>query len=111
MAEVIRVLRTIAIIDAVSVAVFAAIGWLFGMTPTQTLGATVIGTCSIALVLGWRAIVNAPPSRQRRDEWQHLGCDPVAPRLPVTRAVGEIIAPAQRQIEAPKREIQWHSGD
>lgn len=106
----IRILRTIAIIDAVAVAVFAVIGWVSGMTPSQTLGAGVIGFAAIGLVLGWRAIVNAPrASRKRRDDWQHIGCDPVAPRLPLPLPRYSIEAPEPKLLEAPEREVtKWH---
>jgi hypothetical protein len=109
---VIRILRTIAIIDAVAVAMFAAIGWVSGMTPSQTLGAGVIGFAAIGLVLGWRAIVNAPQARrERRDEWAHLGCDPVAPRLSPPAPKYRIERAEPKLLEAPQtKEIElWHT--
>ncbi len=104
---VLSILRTIAIIDIATNAVLAAVAWLFGMTVTQTVGAGLVALIVIVVVLGWRAVVNAPrPSRRlRTDDWQHLSADHVD-RLPPTRAIAEIVAPQQRQIEAPRREVK-----
>ena len=99
------ILRTIAIIDIVTNAVLAAVAWLFGMTVTQTVGAGLVALIVLAVVLGWRAVVNAPRKSQHRDDWQHLSADHVD-RLQTPRAVAEIVAPQQRQIEAPRMEIQ-----
>lgn len=97
------ILRTIAIIDAVAVAVFAAIGALFGLSPSQTLGAGVIGFAAIGLVLGWRAIVNMPPGRKPRQEWTHTS--PPA-RLPEPyNPIISIDAPQPKLLEAPRREL------
>ena len=100
------ILRTIAIIDIATNAVLAAVSWLFGMTVTQTVGAGLVALIVLVVVLGWRAVVNAPrPSRQPRGDWQYLSADHVD-RLPTPRAVAEIVAPRQVQIEAPRREVE-----
>jgi hypothetical protein len=62
----------------------------------------VVGVLSIAVPV---LVVRLKPKRQARDDWQHLSADPVD-RLPINRAVGEIVAPQQRQIEAPRREVE-----
>ena len=101
--EVLSILRTIAIIDIATNAALAAVAWLFGMTWTQTVGAGLVALIVIAVVLGWRQVVNAP--RPFRQSWQHLSADHVD-RLPTPRAVAEIVAPGQGQIEAPRREVE-----
>ena len=104
------ILRTIAIIDIVTNAALAAVAWLFGMTVTQTVGAGLVALIVLTVVLGWRAVVNAPRPKLRTD-WQHLSADHVD-RLPTPRAVAEIVAPTRPQIAAPQMEVsQWHSGD
>ena len=106
--EVLSILRTIAIIDIATNAALAAVAWLFGMTWTQTVGAGLVALIVIAVVLGWRQVVNAP--RPLRQDWQRLSADH-ADRLPTPRAVAEIVAPQQRQLEAPRRELTtWHNG-
>ena len=103
---VISILRTIAIIDIATNAVLAAVAWLFGMTVTQTVGAGLVALIVLAVVLGWRAVVNAPRKpRHLHTDWQHLSADHVD-QLPTPRAVAEIVAPQRPQIEAPRREIQ-----
>ena len=103
------ILRTIAIIDIATNAALAAVAWLFGMTWTQTVGAGLVALIVIAVVLGWRQVVNAP--RPFRQSWQHLSADHVD-RLPTPRAVAEIVAPTRPQIAAPQMEVsQWHSGE
>ena len=103
------ILRTIAIIDIATNAALAAVAWLFGMTWTQTVGAGLVALIVIAVVLGWRQVVNAP--RPLRQDWQRLSADHVD-RLPTPRAVAEIVAPTRPQIAAPQMEVsQWHSGD
>ena len=101
--EVLSILRTIAIIDIATNAALAAVAWLFGMTWTQTVGAGLVALIVLTVVLGWRAVVNAP--RPFRQSWQHLSADHVD-RLPTPRAVAEIVAPRQVQIEAPRREVE-----
>ena len=96
------ILRTIAIIDIATNAALAAVAWLFGMTWTQTVGAGLVALIVIAVVLGWRQVVNAP--RPLRQDWQRLSADHVD-RLPTPRAIAEIVAPGQGQIEAPRREL------
>ena len=98
------ILRTIAIIDIATNAVLAAVAWLFGMTVTQTVGAGLVALIVLVVVLGWRAVVNAPRPKPRQS-WQHLSADHVD-RLPTPRAVAEIVAPRQVQIEAPRREVE-----
>ena len=107
--EVLSILRTIAIIDIVTNAALAAVAWLFGMTWTQTVGAGLVALIVIAVVLGWRQVVNAP--RPLRQDWQRLSADH-ADRLPTPRAVAENVAPTRPQIAAPQMEVsQWHSGE
>ena len=104
------ILRTIAIIDIATNAVLAAVAWLFGMTVTQTVGAGLVALIVLVVVLGWRAVVNAPRPKPRQS-WQHLSADHVD-RLPTPRAVAEIVAPTRPQIAAPQMEVsQWHSGE
>ena len=68
----------------------------------------VIGVLSIAVPV---LVVRLKPKRQPRADWKHLSADHVD-RLPTPRAVAEIVAPQQRQIEAPRRELTtWHNGD
>ena len=62
----------------------------------------VIGVLSIAVPV---LVVRLKPKRQSRGDWQRLSADHVD-RLPTPRAVAEIVAPRQVQIEAPRREVE-----
>lgn len=83
--------------------------------------AIVAGTVALGVPLEWVAwtvlLVEAVPlatwggamlirrtMRQARQDWSHLTCDPVD-RLPPQRVTAELVAPPQRQIEAPRREL------
>lgn len=109
----IRILRTIAIVDLAFNGVMFGVGWLFGLSPVQSIGAALIMALTLGLVVGWRAVVRYA-NRQRQD-WTHLTCDPVAPSL-TTRATAEIAAPTARRIrvetpapkllDAPGRELE-----
>ena len=100
------ILRTIAIIDIATNAALAGVAWLFGMTWTQTVGAGLVALIVLVVVLGWRAVVNAPRPKPRTD-WQHIGCDPVAPPLAAPyRPHIKVEAPERKLLEAPRKEIQ-----
>ena len=63
------ILRTIAIIDIATNTVLAAMAWLFRMTVTQTVDTELVALIVLTVVLGWRAVVNAPrPSRRLRQD-------------------------------------------
>ena len=114
----IAVLRTIAIINAVTVAAVAllgAVGALFGLAPMQTLGAGCVGLLTLGIVVGWRAVLRYA-SRPPRQEWTYtrrhspLAGEPrvshpmiVAGDAPPEMVI-YVLPPAQ--IEAPKREVE-----
>ena len=100
------ILRTIAIIDIATNAALAGVAWLFGMTWTQTVGAGLVALIILAVVLGWRAVVNAPRPKPRQD-WQHLSADHVAPQLAAPyRPRIKVEAPERKLLEAPRKEIE-----
>lgn len=48
---------------------------------------------------------------KRRDDWAHLGCDPVAPPLAPPAPRVRIEAPQPLMLEAPRKELtRWHNG-
>ena len=71
-----------------------AVAWL-------VLLVEVVPLATFAFALQLRKMMR-PNARQ---SWQHLSADHVD-RLPPTRAIAEIVAPQQRQIEAPRREVK-----
>lgn len=71
-----------------------AVAWL-------VLLVEVVPLATFAIALHLRKMMR-PRSRQ---DWQHLSADHVD-RLPTPRAVAEIVAPRQVQIEAPRREVE-----
>ena len=93
------ILRTIAVIDAVTVALVALVAALFGMTPGQAIGAGIVGITVTMAMLVWRAIVNATP--KPRQDRINLGCDPVN-RLSPDRVTAELVEPSP--LEFPPRQ-------
>ena len=107
----IRVIQVLLVYAAAMVA-FIVGGSLLTGTPPEVVAWTVllvevVPLATFAIALQLRKMMR-PKSRT---DWQHLSADHVD-RLPTPRAVAEIVAPQQRQIEAPRREIQvlWHNG-
>ena len=93
------ILRTIAVIDAVTVALVALVAALFGMTPGQAIGAGIVGITVTMAMLVWRAIVNATP--KPRQDRINLGCDPVN-RLSPDRVTAVLVEPSP--LEFPPRQ-------
>ena len=94
------------LIYAVALTVFILAGTVATGTPLETVAWLVLLAEVVPLATWGGAMLIRRIMRQpRRDDWQHLGCDPVS-RLPVARVVGEIVELQQRQIEAPRREVE-----
>ena len=108
MAEVIRAL----LIFTAAMVAFIVGGTVITQTPLATVAwlvllVEVVPLATFAFALQLRKMMR-PKSR---GDWQYLSADHVD-RLPTPRAVAEIVAPQQRQIEAPRRELTtWHNGD
>lgn len=100
----IAVFRTIAIVDLVFNALVFGLGWLFGLSPLQSIGAVLIMALTLGLVVGWRAVVRY--ANRPRQEWTYHR---PPPRLPGPLPTYRIETPALRQIEAPGRELVKHS--
>ena len=76
--------------------------------PLKTaLGEFAIGVTAVLSVAIPVLVVRLKPKRQPRQDWQHIGCDPVAPQLAAPyRPHITIEAPERKLLEAPRKEIQ-----
>jgi hypothetical protein len=98
------------LVYAAALTAFIVAGTVITNTPLEAVAWLVLLAEVVPLATLGGAMLVRRMMRQARDDWQHLSADPVS-RQPITRAVGEIVAPAQRQIEAPRKELaQWHNG-
>ena len=98
-------IRALLIFTAAMVA-FIVGGTVITQTPLEAVAwlvllVEVVPIATFAIALQLRKMMR-PRSRQ---DWQHLSADHVD-RLPTPRAVAEIVAPRQVQIEAPRREVE-----
>ena len=104
-------IRALLIFTAAMVA-FIVGGTVITQTPLEAVAwlvllVEVVPLATFAFALQLRKMMRHKP----RTGWQHLSADHVD-RLPTPRAVAEIVAPQQRQLEAPRRELTtWHNGD
>lgn len=71
----------------------------------KALGMFAIGAIGVLSIAVPVLVVRLKPKRQSRTDWQHLSADHVD-RLPTPRAVAEIVAPVEGQLEAPRREVE-----
>ena len=100
------------LIFTVAMVAFIVGGTVITRTPLEAVAwlvllVEVVPLATFAIALQLRKMMR-PKSRT---DWQHLSADHVD-RLPTPRAMAEIVAPQQRQIEAPRREVTtWHNGD
>ena len=102
MAEVIRAL----LIFTAAMVAFIVGGTVITQTPLATVAwlvllVEVVPLATFAFALQLRKMMR----HKSRQSWQHLSADHVD-RLPTPRAVAEVVAPPQRQIEAPRREVK-----
>ena len=96
--------RALLIFTAAMVA-FIVGGTVITQTPLEAVAwlvllVEVVPLATFAIALQLRKMMRP----KLRTDWQHLGADHVD-RLPTPRAVAEIVAPGQGQIEAPRREL------
>jgi hypothetical protein len=78
---------------------FIVAGTVATGTPLEAVAWLVLLVEVVPLATLGGAMLVRRMMRKARQDWQHLGCDPVS-RLPVTRAVGEIVAPqTTKEIE------------
>ncbi len=94
------------LIFTVAMVAFIVGGTVITQTPLEAVAwlvllVEVVPIATFAIALQLRKMMR-PRSRQ---DWQHLSADHVD-RLPTPRAVAEIVAPRQVQIEAPRREVE-----
>ena len=69
------------------------------------LGVFAIGEVAVLSVAVPVLVARNLPKRQPRQDWTHLGCDPVAPPLPAPAPRYRIEAPAHKLLEASGREL------
>lgn len=99
------------LIFTVAMVAFIVGGTVITQTPLEAVAwlvllVEVVPIATFAFALQLRKMMRP----KTRTDWQHLSADHVD-RLPTPRAVAEIVAPQQRQLEAPRRELtQWHNG-
>ena len=73
--------------------------------PLEWIAWTVLLVEAVPLTTWGGAMLIRRMMRQPRQDWTHLGCDPVAPPLPHPAPRYRIEAPAPKLLEAPGREI------
>jgi hypothetical protein len=111
------------LIYAASLTAFIVAGTVITNTPLEAVAWLVLLVEVVPLATLGGAMLVRRMMRKARQDWQHLGCDPVS-RLPVTRVTAEPVYRIETtyghcysnqpplQIEAPRREMtQWHNGD
>jgi len=82
-----------------------------GMPADHALRTFAIGMIGVSVPLGLVVIFKRAQRQPRRDDWAHLGCDPVAPPLPPPAPRVRIETPQPLQLEAPRKELTtWHNG-
>jgi hypothetical protein len=87
------------LIYAAALTAFIVAGTVITNTPLEAVAWLVLLVEVVPLATWAGAMLIRRTMRKARADWQHIGCDP-ASRLPVTRAVGEIVAPQQtKEIE------------
>lgn len=88
-------------------AIVAGIAVTMRVPLDTALGVFAIGEVAALSVAVPVLVVRLKPKRQPRQDWQHIGCDPVAPPLPAPyRPHITIEAPERKLLEAPRKEIQ-----
>lgn len=103
-------IRALFIYTAAMVA-FIVGGTVITQTPLEAVAwlvllVEVVPLATFAIALQLRKMMRL----KSRQDWQHLSADHVD-KLPTPRAVAEIVASQQRQLEAPRRELTtWHNG-
>ena len=73
--------------------------------PLEWIAWTVLLVEAVPLATWGGAMLIRRMMRQPRQDWTHLGCDPVAPPLPAPAPRVRIEAPQPLLLEAPGREI------
>lgn len=97
------------LIYAAFIVAFIVAGTLITNTPLVQVAWLVLLVEVVPLATWGAAMSIRRMSRpKRRDEWQHLGCDPVAPPLPPPAPTYHIERAEPKLLEAPGREVaKW----
>lgn len=77
----------------------------------KALAMFALGALGVVSVAAPVLFMRHLPKPKRRDDWAHLGCDPVAPPLPPPAPRVRVEAPQPKLLEAPRKELAtWHNG-
>lgn len=100
------------LIYAAAIVAFIVAGTLATGTPLEQVAWLVLLVEVVPLATWGAAMsIRRMTHPKRRDDWAHLGCDPVAPPLSPPAPRVRIEAPEPKLLEAPRKELtQWPSG-